>query len=177
MWKTLRILCLTLALVGPACSRQSEVTVAVPKLVTTTTSTTSTTTTAPPTTTTTIPPTTTTTVRRTTTTLKESTYQAASVSSNTWDVIASCESGGNWGSRSGAYEGGLQFGPSTWTSYVAAGKDYALVGYPAHAYDATREQQITVAERVRDGVKGSRDPYLNPQGYGAWPTCRHKAGV
>lgn len=94
-----------------------------------------------------------------------------------WDTIAQCESGGNWGSRGGRYEGGLQFSPSTWTSYVAAGRPYGLEGFPAHAYDASREQQIVVAERVRDGVPGSSKPYLNAQGYGAWPTCRHRAGV
>lgn len=90
--------------------------------------------------------------------------------------MAECESGGNW-AKHGYHEGGLQFHPDTWTAYVAAGKSYALAGYPAHAYDATREQQIVVAIRVRDGVKDSSDPYLNAQGYGAWPHCRHNVGV
>lgn len=83
-----------------------------------------------------------------------------------------------WASNTGnGYEGGLQFSHSTWVDYVAEGKPYGLVGYPAHAYDATREQQITVGIRVRDGVEGSSDPYLNAQGWGAWPTCRHEVGV
>lgn len=174
MWKTLRILCISLTLMGAACSHQSEVTESYPKLVPKTT--TSTTTTLPSTTTTVAP---TTTIPPTTTTLKASTYRAASSSSDVWDVIAKCETppDGNWGYRDGHYEGGLQFDPYMWTSYVANGKSYGLVGYPAHAYDATREQQIVVAERIRDGIKESSDPYLNPQGYGAWPTCRHRAGV
>lgn len=91
--------------------------------------------------------------------------------------MADCEADGNWGARGGTYEGGLQFLPYMWESYVAAGKPYGLEGFPEHAYDATREQQIVVAERIRDGVEGSSDPYLNPQGYGAWPHCRYEAGV
>lgn len=83
-----------------------------------------------------------------------------------------------WQSNTGnGYEGGLQFSSDTWDDYVAAGKPYALIGYPDAAYNATREQQITVAIRVRDGVEGSSDPYLNAQGWGAWPTCRHEIGV
>lgn len=94
-----------------------------------------------------------------------------------WDIIAECESGSDWASTRGSYEGGLQFDPYTWTAYIAAGKSYGLNGYPTHAYNASREMQITVAIRVRDGVPGSSGPYLNPQGYGAWPVCRHRAGV
>lgn len=170
MRKTLRILCVGLVFLIPACNHQSEVTVA-----TTTTSTTTTSTTLPPSTTTTAPPTTTTTVVHTTTTAAQHTVHAASVT--VWDAIANCESGGNWAKRGSRYDGGLQFSPGTWTSYVAAGKPYGLVGYPTRAYSASREQQILVAIRVRDGVPGSSAPYLNAQGYGAWPTCRHAAGV
>lgn len=165
MWKTLRILCLILVFLISACTKQSEVTV-----VTTTT-------TLPPTTTTT--ESTTTTLPPTTTTSKPSTYRAASLRTQDgiWDALAQCESGGDWGKRGGRYDGGLQFHPNTWTSYVSAGKSYELVGYPAHAYDASREQQITVATRVRDGVPGSSAPYLNPQGYGAWSKCRRIVGI
>lgn len=180
MWKTLRILFLFLPLI--ACQNQSEVTVA-------TTHPTTTTTmlvdhpppTRPPTTTTT------TTIPPTTTTLTESTYQAASLipTGNIWDEMSECEDNDDpakgptgWASNTGnGFEGGLQFTSYTWRSYVGFGKPYELVGYPVHAYDATREQQITVAIRVRDGVEGSSDPYLNAQGYGAWPTCRHVVGV
>lgn len=173
-WKTLRILCLSLALLAPACGDQGEVTVSLPQTTTTTlsypeiippakpaTTTTTSTTLAPPTTTTTSP---------------ASTYQAASYSGDVWDRLAQCESGGNW-ALDDYHDGGLQFHPNTWTSYVAAGKPYAMVGYPPYAYQATREQQIQVAIRVRDGVKGSSAPYLNPQGWNAWPHCRYEAGV
>lgn len=131
------------------------------------------------TTTTTAPPPT------TTTTFQASTSQAASFSDGVWDRLMECEDNDDpakgptgWASNTGnGYEGGLQFSFSTWTDYVAQGKPYGLKGYPAHAYDATREQQITVAIRVRDGVDGSSDPFLNAQGWNAWPTCRHEAGV
>lgn len=140
----------------------------------------STTTTIPTTTTTTTSITTTTTIPPTTTTSTESMSPVVSSStSRIWDEFCTCECGGvcNWSTQGGLYEGGLQFHPDTWSDYVASGKPYGLIGYPAHAYEATREQQIVVAERVRDGVPGSSDPYLNPQGYGAWPTCRHEVGV
>ena len=93
-----------------------------------------------------------------------------------WDRLAACESGGRWG-LDALHDGGLQFNPKTWTAYVAAGKPYALEGFPAYAYQATREQQIAVAVRVRDGVPGSSDPYLNASGWGAWPTCSRKLGL
>lgn len=73
-------------------------------------------------------------------------------SSVNWDAIAACESGGNWSINS-TYDGGLQFHPDTWTGY--GGNEFA-----PYAYQATREQQIVVAERVLAG-----------QGIGAWPHC------
>ncbi len=74
-----------------------------------------------------------------------------------WDKLAQCESGGNWGINTGnGYAGGLQFSPSTWRAY--GGK-----GSPANA---SREQQIAVAERV-----------LAAQGWGAWPSCSAKMGL
>ncbi len=69
-----------------------------------------------------------------------------------WDAIAQCESGGNWHINS-TYDGGLQFHPNTWLAY--GGGQYAR-----YAYQATREQQIAIAERVLAG-----------QGPGAWPNC------
>lgn len=178
MSKTLRILCLLLVMILPSCGDQSEVTVSTSIQTTTTTTLID----RPPPT---APPTTTTTIPVTTTTLQESTYQAASYSDDIWDSLSECEDnddpskgGTGWATNTGnGYEGGLQFHSSTWTDYVAADKPYALVGYPIHAYDATREQQIAVGIRVRDGVEGSSDPYLNAQGWGAWPTCRHVVGV
>lgn len=78
----------------------------------------------------------------------------ASTSGTNWDAVAQCESGGNWSINTGnGYYGGLQFSQSTWNGY--GGQEFA-----PSAHQATREQQIAVAERVRAG-----------QGMGAWPTC------
>ena len=57
------------------------------------------------------------------------------------------------------YQGGLQFSPSTWAGY--GGTEYA-----ATADQATREQQIAVAERVQAA-----------QGWGAWPACTARLGI
>ncbi|WP_298254532.1 transglycosylase family protein [uncultured Arthrobacter sp.] len=68
-----------------------------------------------------------------------------------WDAVAQCESGGDWGINTGnGYYGGLQFSPTTWDEFGGAG----------NPQDATREQQIAVAEKV-----------LAKQGWGAWPSC------
>jgi uncharacterized protein YabE (DUF348 family) len=76
-----------------------------------------------------------------------------------WDRIAQCESGGNWAINTGnGYYGGLQFDKQTWNAY--GGSQYAAL--PSQA---SREQQIAVAEKVRD-ARG---------GYGAWPVCGKKA--
>lgn len=69
-----------------------------------------------------------------------------------WDAIAMCESGGDWHIDS-TYDGGLQFHPNTWLGY-GGGK------YARYAWQATREQQIAIAEKVLAG-----------QGPGAWPHC------
>lgn len=69
-----------------------------------------------------------------------------------WDAIAECESGGNW-DLDGVYDGGLQFHPATWLGY--GGGEFA-----DYAWQATREEQITIAERV-----------LADQGPSAWPNC------
>ena len=71
-----------------------------------------------------------------------------------WDRLAQCESGGNWAINTGnGFHGGLQFTASTWNAH--GGQQYA-----PYAYQASREQQIAVAERV-----------LDSQGIGAWPVC------
>lgn len=75
-----------------------------------------------------------------------------------WEIIAQCESGGNWSISTGTFEGGLQFFPQTWAAY--GGGQYA-----AHAYQATKAQQIAIAEKV-----------LAAQGWSAWPVCSRKAG-
>ena len=59
-----------------------------------------------------------------------------------WDRIAECESGGDWHINTGnGYYGGLQFDNRTWLG--AGGRDFG-----ARADLASREQQITVANRV-----------------------------
>ena len=77
-----------------------------------------------------------------------------------WDNLAQCESGGNWSTNTGnGYHGGLQFSASTWAAY--GGTQYAPT-----ADQATREQQIAVAERTQAS-----------QGWGAWPACTAKLGI
>lgn len=76
-----------------------------------------------------------------------------------WDQVAQCESGGNWQINTGnGYYGGLQFSGQTWNGY--GGGEFA-----ATADQATRDQQIQVAERVLEG-----------QGAGAWPNCGSPVG-
>ena len=85
---------------------------------------------------------------------------APAAATGVWDQIADCESGGDWAINSGnGYYGGLQFLGSTWQNY--GGGEFA-----ARADLATREQQIVVAERIRDDV-----------GYGAWPACTRRLGL
>jgi nucleoid-associated protein YgaU len=80
--------------------------------------------------------------------------------SGVWDRIARCESGGNWGTRTGnGYYGGLQFSGSTWTAY-GGGR------YASTANRASKQQQIAIASKVQ-----------RAQGWGAWPTCSARAGA
>ena len=80
-----------------------------------------------------------------------------------WDQLAQCEAGGNWATNTGnGYGGGLQFmhqgSYSTWLSY--GGGEFA-----PHPWEASREQQIVIAERVLAG-----------SGWKAWPGCSRKFG-
>ena len=85
---------------------------------------------------------------------------AQAASDGTWDALAECESGGDWGINTGnGYQGGVQFSRSTWEAY--GGTEYA-----PRADLASREQQIAVAERTLAG-----------QGWGAWPACSKKIGA
>lgn len=78
-------------------------------------------------------------------------------SDSVWDRLAECESGGNWSINTGnGFYGGLQFTLSTWRAYGGTGMPH----------EATREEQIAVAERVQDA-----------QGWGAWPGCTSKLGI
>jgi resuscitation-promoting factor RpfA len=85
---------------------------------------------------------------------------AGAASESTWDAVAQCESSGDWHISTGnGYYGGLQFTASTWAAYGGT-------AYAPRADQATRAQQITVAERV-----------LAAQGPGAWPVCSVRAGL
>jgi uncharacterized protein YabE (DUF348 family) len=78
-----------------------------------------------------------------------------------WDRLAKCEATGNWAINSGnGYFGGLQFNKSTWLSN--GGGQYAPL-----PHQASREQQIAIATKVRD-ARG---------GYSAWPACSSKLGL
>lgn len=69
-----------------------------------------------------------------------------------WEAISMCESSGRWHIDS-TYDGGLQFHPDTWLGF--GGGEFAR-----YAWQATKWQQIAIAERV-----------LVVQGPQAWPNC------
>lgn len=74
-----------------------------------------------------------------------------------WDRLAQCESSGDWSANTGnGFSGGLQFTPSTWKAFGGEGR----------AHDASRAEQIAVAERVLSG-----------QGWKAWPACSAELGL
>ena len=88
------------------------------------------------------------------------TASSASASSNVWDRVAACESGGNWSINTGnGFYGGLQFTYSTWAGF--GGQRYA-----SRADRASKSQQIEIAQKV-----------LRVQGPGAWPVCSRRAGL
>lgn len=71
-----------------------------------------------------------------------------------WDSIARCETGGDWHADTGnGYQGGLQLSPQTWMTH--GGGQFA-----PRADQASREQQIVVADRVRA-----------EEGWQAWSGC------
>ncbi|MEV5972654.1 transglycosylase family protein [Streptomyces sp. NPDC051921] len=79
---------------------------------------------------------------------------ASAATASEWDAVAQCESGGNWSINTGnGYYGGLQFSASTWAAYGGT-------AYAPRADQASKSQQIAVAEKVLAG-----------QGKGAWPSC------
>ncbi|MGD8202007.1 transglycosylase family protein [Ornithinimicrobium sp. W1679] len=85
---------------------------------------------------------------------------AAADDHSVWDRVADCESSGNWSINTGnGFYGGLQFWHPTWTGF--GGAEFA-----PYAHQATKLQQITVAQRV-----------LKVQGPGAWPVCSVRAGL
>lgn len=90
-----------------------------------------------------------------------------------WLRIADCESGdwddtypygvvpgsARWDDRRGGYEGGLHFLNDTWLR--AGGGRYTL-----HAYDATPDQQIEIAQA-----------WLGRTSWNQWPVCSRKVGA
>jgi resuscitation-promoting factor RpfB len=78
-----------------------------------------------------------------------------------WDRLAACEAGGNWHADTGnGYYGGVQFDGRTWRAFGGA-------QYAPTASQASREEQIAVAQKVRDSRGG----------YSAWPACSRKLGL
>ncbi|MFF8848198.1 transglycosylase family protein [Streptomyces sp. NPDC015127] len=85
---------------------------------------------------------------------------ASAATVEVWEKVAACESSNNWTINTGnGYYGGLQFAPTTWAEF--GGHLYA-----PNAHQATKEQQIAIAEKV-----------LASQGTGAWPHCSVVAGL
>ncbi|MGH7237042.1 MAG: transglycosylase family protein [Candidatus Saccharimonadales bacterium] len=81
----------------------------------------------------------------------------AAVPGGVWNLIAQCESGGNWSINTGnGFYGGLQFTLASWQS----------VGGTGYPNQASRNQQIALAQKLQAR-----------QGWGAWPVCSLKAGV
>jgi Transglycosylase-like domain len=62
-----------------------------------------------------------------------------------WDRIAACETQGDWSMRGPAFSGGVGFSNAAWDDW--GGREFA-----PNAGQATREQQIIVAERIRSSV-------------------------
>ncbi|MFJ3304882.1 transglycosylase family protein [Streptomyces sp. NPDC086549] len=78
----------------------------------------------------------------------------------TWDKVAECESGGSWSADTGnGYYGGLQMSQDDWDKY--GGLDYA-----SSPDEASRSQQIAVAEKI-----------LDDQGTTPWATCALLSGL
>jgi hypothetical protein len=86
---------------------------------------------------------------------------APAPSGGVWAQLAQCESGGNWASTRGMYEGGLQFSNGTWLAYGGG-------AYAQHAYDAAPAQQIAIAEKVLRAAGGR---------FTDWPGCRAHLGL
>ncbi|MFE1911420.1 LysM peptidoglycan-binding domain-containing protein [Streptomyces anandii] len=85
---------------------------------------------------------------------------ASAADGTTWDKVAECETGGSWSADSGnGYYGGLQLTQDDWEKYGG-------LSFAASADQASRSQQIAVAEKI-----------LADRGPGAWPTCGLLSGL
>ena len=81
-------------------------------------------------------------------------------SGSVWDRLAYCEAHGDWSTHTASgFSGGLQFADATWRSYGGG-------AYAPKAWQASREAQIAVAEKV-----------LADAGWKAWPACSIKLGL
>ncbi|MEV4916024.1 transglycosylase family protein [Streptomyces tirandamycinicus] len=79
---------------------------------------------------------------------------ASAADTATWNRVADCESGGDWGANLGnGYYGGLQMSQETWEAYGGT-------AYAPRADLASPAEQISVAEMV-----------LAAQGASAWQSC------
>jgi hypothetical protein len=78
-----------------------------------------------------------------------------------WDRLAQCESAGQWHINTGnGYYGGVQFAQSTWEAMGG-------LKFAARADLATREQQITIAEKTLAVSSWAQQ----------WPYCSRKLGL
>ncbi|NED72832.1 LysM peptidoglycan-binding domain-containing protein [Streptomyces sp. SID9944] len=85
---------------------------------------------------------------------------ASAADGTTWDKVAQCETGGSWSADNGnGYYGGLLLTQDDW-------EEYGGLAYAASADQASRSQQIAVAEKI-----------LADRGPGAWHTCGLLAGL
>ncbi|MFC9845577.1 transglycosylase family protein [Streptomyces sp. NPDC127595] len=85
---------------------------------------------------------------------------ASAADTTTWDRVAECETGASWSQNAGdGYYGGLHVTEWDWENY--GGLEYA-----PSADQASRSQQIAVAEKILDG-----------RGLVAWPTCGPLSGL
>lgn len=83
----------------------------------------------------------------------------------TWDRLAECESNQTWDINTGnSYYGGLQFNKTSWDWAVEVGGH----DVPAYPHNATRMQQIAVAETLLE---------IHPAGWRAWPACTRALGI
>ena len=96
-----------------------------------------------------------------TVTAKPERASRSSTRTSVWDRLAQCESGGNWASNVGLYDGGLQFHPKYWPHYAEQAGVSAR-----YAWQATREEQIRVAEIMRA-----------ERGWKPWPHCSAQLGL
>lgn len=93
--------------------------------------------------------------------IKSVKHSGSVVSGSQWDILASCEAGGNWHARnpSGKYTGGIQADRATWLTN--GGGKYAPI-----AGEASKEQQIEIGEVIK-----------SQRGWSPWPQCSRKLGL